>query len=130
MAKAMHTAHGQDIASPCGFTPAGKLESEALLEQSPRDDGAALENEVGFRAHERRPNLEHPIRGWQTERHAVRVSKHAHELRVRQRVRRREVHGAVDVATGIAAGRSMCPISATVIRGRRAATHAGAASAA
>src|SRR3954454_7579990 len=82
-----------------GVTPVRKLEGEPAFEQSLRDDAAALQNELGFSPHECRTDLEHPVTGRQTERHTVRVSKHLHELGAGQWVRRREIHGAVHVAS-------------------------------
>jgi hypothetical protein len=58
---------------PCGVTPIRKCESESALEQSSWDDAPALENKLGFGAHERGANLEPPIPRWQTEQHTVRL---------------------------------------------------------
>ena len=39
-----------------------------MFEQPPRHDAAALQNELGFRAHEDGTNLEHPLAGRQARR--------------------------------------------------------------
>ena len=77
--------------------PLRVFERETVLEQSRRNHATALQNQLGFRAHEDGANLEHPLVRRQAERDAARLAEHPHELRVRQGIWRRDVHGAVDV---------------------------------
>jgi AcrR family transcriptional regulator len=46
-----------------------------MLKQFRRNDPTALENEFGFCAHQCRADLEHPVGGGQTERHAARFAQ-------------------------------------------------------
>jgi hypothetical protein len=80
-----------------GVTPARKFEPEPVFEEPPWYDAAALENELAFSTHERRSDLEHPLRARHTERYTVRVTKHSHEVGIRQWVWRCDVHDAVDL---------------------------------
>src|SRR5262245_14777184 len=81
----------------CGISPIRVFECETILEQSCGNNPTALEDEFGLRTHENGTDLEHPSLCREAEPDATRLTKYLHELRVRKGIRRRDVHGSVDV---------------------------------
>jgi hypothetical protein len=68
-----------------------------VFEQSPRHDATALENELRLSLHQDRSDLEHPAHRGQANPGARYLAKDAHELGVRQRVRRGNVDHTIEV---------------------------------
>src|SRR5689334_1969735 len=80
----------------CGISPSRKAEFKTVLDQSRWDDATTLQNEFCFRAQENGADLQHPLAGRESERNTGSLAKDLHELRIRQRIRGRDVDDARD----------------------------------
>src|SRR5687767_5566870 len=77
--------------------PIGILKLKTFAQQLARHHSATLEDQFSFSADHPRPNLQHPFSGRETDPNSPRLPQHAHELRIRKRLGRRQVHGAIDI---------------------------------
>ena len=76
------------------------FEEKAGVDQVPRDYPAALEHQFRLRPKRQRADLQQPAGDGKTETQAPRFAQRTHELRVRQRIRCSEVHGAGQILPG------------------------------
>lgn len=76
--------------------PTGIPERKARVKQPARNHPPALQDQLAFRAQDRRTGFQHPSRGRQPEPDSPRLSQCAHELSVRRRLWGREVNAPVD----------------------------------
>ena len=79
------------------LAPGRKRESETMLQQPGGNDPAALQNELGLRAHQDSADLQHPAAGWQSQRSSRGFAQDAHEVGIRQWIGSRHVHDALDL---------------------------------
>ncbi len=63
------------------------MEGEAILEETGGDDAAAFEDEFGFGAEEEGADLEHPVRGGETDGDAPSLAQGSHEFGVGEGIR-------------------------------------------
>ena len=67
----------------CCDRPIGKFELETSFEKATGDDAATLEDKFGFSSQKNRPDFQHPLRGWESNARAPRLSQSPHEFSVR-----------------------------------------------
>jgi len=90
-ANATVCASDQPNRAPRWAGPVGEAELEPRIRQTLRYHAAALQNQFCFRAQEKGANLQHPFCCGKADARSPGLTKHAHELMVRQRAGRGHV---------------------------------------
>src|SRR3954465_2122169 len=76
---------------PSGVAPKREMKCETLLEESSRNDTAALQDQFGFSSQKDRADFQHPRGCGKAKADTPRRPQLAHELGIGQRIRRTEI---------------------------------------